>query len=92
MESKKKDYSCNGFRSKAEWNVHSWVQQDKSLKDMFLSYARSYGMERAILAILNDLHDSGTFRTPDGFKFTSSAIRQSLRRMRDVIHSNQRSS
>jgi hypothetical protein len=71
-----------GHTNKTHWNVALWIGNDEPLYRMAQSYIRIYrnngGRKAAATAMLNDLHDNGITETPDGYRYSASAIRAAM--------------
>ncbi len=62
-----------GHRSKAAWNVALWIGNDEPLYRTAIEYKRKFGgaAARKLLAILPE-------RTPDGYRYTLTSVREAL--------------
>lgn len=72
--------SFNGYRSWSQWNVSLWLNNDESLYRMMV---RAYGWgrrtkEQAAKLMLECLRQQGVNETPDGARYTVTAIRAAM--------------
>lgn len=72
----------NGHKNWTHWNVSLWINNDESLYRMARNYVvfkqRSYTKDRCAEAMLNELHSAGITHTPDGAKYSKTAIRAAM--------------
>jgi hypothetical protein len=65
--------------SHASWNVSLWINNDEGLyrlaKDCI---RRASNREQAAQDMLDILHETDTTHTPDGVKYTKTAIREAM--------------
>lgn len=71
----------NGYPSWAQWNVSLWINNNEGLYRMALYHAKRKPVRRAAVAILRELEESGMRKTPDGAKYTITAIAGAIRGM-----------
>ncbi len=72
--------SFNGYRNWNQWNVSLWLNNDESLYRMMV---RAYGWgrrtkEQAAKLMLECLTQQGVTETPDGARYTVTAIRAAM--------------
>lgn len=65
-------------RNWAAWNVALWVNNDETLYRMALRHARRRTRSEAARAMLDELHEAGLRKTPDGATYTISAIKAAM--------------
>lgn len=73
----------NGHKNYNFWNVSLWLNNDEGLYRTMLDHIRSCkvcGLSKDVAAesFLEDLHSLGITHTPDGVKYTKSAIRAAM--------------
>jgi len=70
----------NGHKNWNHWNVSLWINNDEGLYHMARQYVRAYrtGKLPAAVAMLNELHDAGITKTPDGAPYSVSSIRAAM--------------
>lgn len=71
----------NGHKSWAHWNVCLWIYNDEALYCLARTFTRKYGLDRAALEMMLALEDLGISHTPDGAKYSKTAIRAALKGM-----------
>lgn len=71
-----------GHDSWTEWNVSLWLNNDESLYRLAQEFVlRNPDKDKAALALLTELEELGQKYTPDGARYSQSAIRKALRGM-----------
>jgi hypothetical protein len=72
----------NGHKNWTHWNISLWINNDESLYRMARNYVvfkhRSYTKDQCAEAMLNELHSAGITHTPDGAKYSKTAIRAAM--------------
>ena len=72
----------NGHKNRTHWNVALWISNDEGLyrlaKDQI---RRSRTLDIAAARILEDLHDIGITHTPDGARYSKTAIRNAIKEL-----------
>jgi len=69
----------NGRKNRDYWNVALWIGNDEGLYRMAREHIRRAGnRDQAAANMLQDLKDSGITETPDGARYTKSAIRAAM--------------
>lgn len=72
----------NGHKNWTQWNVSLWINNDELLYRMARNYVmfkqRSYTKEQCSEAMLKELHSVGITHTPDGAKYSKTAIRAAM--------------
>lgn len=72
--------SYNGHASRAQWNVALWIANDEGLYRLALECIRSEKTrDDAARRMLVILHDAGETKTPDGYAYTFTAIRNAMK-------------
>ena len=66
----------NGHRSWNAWNVSLWINNDEGMYRRAVDLARRFGIVRAAKMLFEELEGQ---KTPDGARYTSSAVRSALR-------------
>lgn len=69
----------NGHANWAQWNVSLWINNDERLYRMAQSYVHLFGKQLAAHGILNELLANDERFTPDGARYSVTAIRNALR-------------
>ena len=68
-----------GHKNKNHWNVSLWINNDEALYRMAMAWiAQSSTREIAAECMLRNLVANGTPTTPDGFKYSKTAIRAAM--------------
>lgn len=69
----------NGYKNWNQWNVSLWINNDERLWQEAVHFVRYYGVKsKAAQGMLDWLHDQGITETPDGAKYTKTAIRAAM--------------
>lgn len=69
----------NGHKSWAYWNVSLWLFNDEGLYNMVRSKVRSSRTKDvAAQRIVQELNDCGLTQTPDGARYSVSAVRAAI--------------
>lgn len=68
----------NGHKNYNFWNVSLWINNDEGLYNFAKDYARRYTRQRAAEEMLSALNEMGVTHTPDGVKYSVSAIRAAM--------------
>ena len=68
----------NGHKNWNHWNVSLWINNDEWLYREALRLCNSYSRIEASEKMLEWLHDVGTYKTPDGAKYSVSSIRAAM--------------
>ena len=69
----------NGWKNWAHWNVALWILNDEGLYGLALDVVRNHKtQDAAARAMLAELHDMGVTKTPDGARYSVSALRAAL--------------
>ncbi len=69
----------NGHKNKTHWNVSLWINNDESLyrtAKEFISY--NSNRNDAARDMMLFLEQTGQDKTPDGFKYSKTAIRAAM--------------
>lgn len=69
----------NGHKNKTHWNVSLWINNDESLyrtAKEFISY--NSNRNDAARDMMFFLEQAGQDKTPDGFKYSKTAIRAAM--------------
>ena len=76
----KKDYSYNGHKNWNHWNVSLWLYNDETFYRLInRQIRRSWSLDDATNKIINELQEWEINKTPDGAKFSKSAVRAAIR-------------
>ncbi|UOW66349.1 hypothetical protein vBAspATola_06 [Aeromonas phage vB_AspA_Tola] len=68
----------NGHKNWTHWNVALWLFNDYGLYQLVSRYLRCYTKDRAAKRLLEELNDMGLTETPDGAKYSYTAIRAAM--------------
>ena len=69
----------NGHKNWNHWNVSLWINNDQGLYNMAKEYISVYRTRNiAAYAMLNSLHDSGKWFTPDSAPYSYSSVRAAM--------------
>lgn len=85
MEKAKKDYSYNGFKSKAEWHVFNHLTTDKKMYEMCIDFIKKFGKERGSRVLFDELIYMGITHTPEGFKYKETSVRNAFKKFGRVL-------
>ena len=68
--------SYNGHKNYNFWNVSLWMNNDYGLRQMMLEHVSNCSGPKTKAAenMLDELNEMGITHTPDGVKYTKSAI------------------
>lgn len=70
----------NGHPNWNLWNVHLWISSDYDTYKHCLTLVQSFGLQRSV----DILHaEIGHMQTPDGARYTKTALRHALRGIAD---------
>lgn len=69
----------NGHKCWAYWNVALWIGNDEGLYNAACQNIRRYGKDAAARIFVKDMADCGITETPDGAKYSISAVREALK-------------
>jgi len=76
----KKDYSYNGHKNWNHWNVSLFLYNDETFYRLITrQIRRSHSLDSATDNILAELREREILKTPDGAKFSKSAVRAAIR-------------
>lgn len=71
--------SYNGHKNYNFWNISLWINNDRGLYNEACSFIRKYGNKDLAAARLFQVwSDCGITHTPDGVKYSKSAIRAAM--------------
>lgn len=72
--------TCNGYKNWAHWNVSLWINNDEGLYLHALELIRGDKLTHYAAAerMLENLHAMGITHTPDGAKYSKTAIRAAM--------------
>ena len=68
----------NGYKNWAHWNVSLWINNDEGLYNLAKSFTRRKNRDDAARLIVAELNDCGITHTPDGAKYTKTAIKSAI--------------
>lgn len=69
----------NGHKNYAYWNVSLWISNDEGLYNMARDYIRRCKTkDAAARALVESLKECGIEKTPDGARYSYSAVRAAL--------------
>ena len=72
----------NGHKNWNYWNVSLWLYNDEGLYNLMKDVVReSKTKKQAAENIIQDLNDIGIYQTPDGAKYTKSAVLAAIREL-----------
>jgi hypothetical protein len=72
--------SYNGHKNYNHWNVSLWLYNDETFYRLITRHIRrSHSLECATDNIISELREWEILKTPDGAKFTKSAVRAAIR-------------
>lgn len=71
--------SFNGHRNRTQWNVALWLSNDEGLYRLARQFIReATSLDRAAALMLSELKSGGMESTPDGCRYSFTAIRAAL--------------
>ena len=72
--------SYNGHKNWTQWNVSLWINNDEGLYNLARDHAHNCSGTRTKAAqnMLDSLRDMGIEKTPDGARYTVTAIRHAM--------------
>ena len=71
--------SYNGHKNRSMWNVSLWINNDEGLYHLAKNCVRhTRTREQAAALMLDTLAESGLTQTPDGSRYTKTAIRAAM--------------
>ncbi|EKD3236832.1 hypothetical protein ORC68_000289 [Escherichia coli] len=71
----------NGHKNKTHWNVSLWINNDESLYRLALDFINANANANrndAARDMMLFLEQTGQDKTPDGFKYSTTAIRAAM--------------
>lgn len=69
----------NGHKNKTHWNVSLWINNDESLYRLAKEFiAANANRNDAARDMMLFLEQTGQDKTPDGFKYSTTAIRAAM--------------
>ena len=69
----------NGHKNWAHWNVSLWISNDEGLYNLAREMIQhTPTRDDAARSIVETLHDCGQFETPDGAKYSYTAVRAAI--------------
>ena len=69
----------NGHKNWNYWNVSLWINNDEGLYNLARDFVRTCDNKRAAAsAMLHYLHDENMYKTPDGARYSLSAVRAAM--------------
>lgn len=68
----------NGHKNWVHWNVSLWLNSDESMYRRARTLCRVHGKAIAAKRLLSEFQDMGIDATPDGAKYSVTAIRAAL--------------
>lgn len=75
----------NGHRNRTHWNVALWLGNDEGLYRLALQFIReATSLDRAATLMLSELKSGGMVATPDGHRYSFTAIRAAMSGLRTV--------
>ena len=70
----------NGHKNWNHWNVSLWLYKDETFYRLVQRNCRSsWSLELAVNNIISELKEWEIIQTPDGAKFSKSAVREAIR-------------
>lgn len=71
--------SFNGYKNKTQWNVSLWINNDEGLYQLAREFiAANDNRNDAARHMMLFLELTGQDKTPDGFKYSTTAIRAAM--------------
>ena len=75
----KSNKGYNGYKNKTQWNVSLWINNSEWLYHMAQYWiAQCNTKDCAAVLMYRELKDHGIITTPDGFKYSKTAIRAAM--------------
>lgn len=69
----------NGYKNKTHWNVSLWINNDEGLYQLAREFiAANNNRNEAARDMMLFLELTGQDKTPDGFKYSKTAIRAAM--------------
>lgn len=69
----------NGYKNKTHWNVSLWINNDEGLYQLAREFiAVNSNRDEAARDMMLFLELTGQDKTPDGFKYSKTAIRAAM--------------
>ena len=68
----------NGYKNWAHWNVSLWINNDEGAYRRAVTLCRVYNKPDAAVKLFEEVSDMGVTVTPDGARYSISAIRSAL--------------
>lgn len=69
----------NGYKNKTQWNVSLWINNDEGLYQLAREFiAVNTNRNEAARDMMLFLELTGQDKTPDGFKYSTTAIRAAM--------------
>lgn len=69
----------NGHKNKTHWNVSLWINNDEGLYNLAREFiAANTNKNDAARDMMLFLEQAGQDKTPDGFKYSATAIRAAM--------------
>ena len=69
----------NGYKNKTHWNVSLWINNDESLYRLAKEFIDdNANREDAARQMMLFLEQTGQDKTPDGIKYSTTAIREEM--------------
>lgn len=69
----------NGHKNWAYWNVALWISNDEGLYNLVREHIRrARNRDEAARRIVDDLRECGMEKTPDGARYSVSAVRAGI--------------
>ncbi|WWT49431.1 hypothetical protein [Escherichia phage vB_EcoM-LTH01] len=74
-----KSKTFNGHKNKTHWNVSLWINNEESLYQMAKEFIHANtNRNEAARDMMLFLGQTGQDKTPDGFKYSTTAIRAAM--------------
>lgn len=69
----------NGHKNWNQWNVSLWINNDQGLYETARSFCKAYrNRAQAAMAMHRELAEMGMDKTPDGARYSPTAIRAAM--------------